>query len=36
VLVFPNLDARTSPTRMIGAIGGATVVGPILMGMRAR
>jgi len=35
VLIFPNLDAAHIATRMIGTIGGATVVGPILMGMRA-
>jgi len=35
VLVFPNLDAAHIATRMIGTIGGATVVGPILMGMRS-
>ena len=35
VLIFPNLEAAHIATRMIGAIGGATVVGPILMGMRS-
>jgi len=35
VLIFPNLDAAHIATRMIGTIGGATVVGPILMGMRS-
>jgi malate dehydrogenase (oxaloacetate-decarboxylating)(NADP+) len=35
VLIFPTLDAAHIATRMIGTIGGATVVGPILMGMRS-
>jgi malate dehydrogenase (oxaloacetate-decarboxylating)(NADP+) len=35
VLVFPNLDAAHIATRLMGTVGGATVVGPILMGMRA-
>ena len=35
VLIFPNLEAAHIATRMIGTIGGATVVGPILMGMRS-
>ena len=35
VLIVPNLEAAHIATRMIGAIGGATVVGPILMGMRS-
>jgi len=35
VLIFPNLDAAHISTRLMGSIGGATVVGPILMGMRS-
>jgi malate dehydrogenase (oxaloacetate-decarboxylating)(NADP+) len=35
VLVFPNLEAAHIAARMMGTIGGATVVGPILMGMRS-
>ncbi len=34
VLIFPNLESAHIATRMIGSIGNATVVGPILMGMR--
>jgi hypothetical protein len=35
VLIFPNLDSAHIGTRLMGTIGGATVVGPILMGMRS-
>jgi malate dehydrogenase (oxaloacetate-decarboxylating)(NADP+) len=35
VLVFPNLDAAHIAVRLMDAIGNATVVGPILMGMRS-
>ena len=35
VLVFPNLGAAHIAVRLMGAIGGASVVGPILMGMRS-
>jgi malate dehydrogenase (oxaloacetate-decarboxylating)(NADP+) len=35
VLVFPSLDAAHIAVRLMDAIGGATVVGPILMGMRS-
>ena len=35
VLIFPNLDSAHISTRLMGTIGGATVVGPILMGMRS-
>jgi malate dehydrogenase (oxaloacetate-decarboxylating)(NADP+) len=35
VLLFPNLDSAHIATRLMGTIGGATVVGPILMGMRS-
>jgi malate dehydrogenase (oxaloacetate-decarboxylating)(NADP+) len=35
VLVFPNLDAAHIAVRLMGTVGGATVVGPILMGMRS-
>jgi malate dehydrogenase (oxaloacetate-decarboxylating)(NADP+) len=34
VLIFPSLDAAHIASRMMGSIGGATVVGPVLMGMR--
>jgi malate dehydrogenase (oxaloacetate-decarboxylating)(NADP+) len=35
VLVFPNLAASHVAVRLMGSIGGASVVGPILMGMRS-
>jgi malate dehydrogenase (oxaloacetate-decarboxylating)(NADP+) len=35
VLVFPNLDAAHIAVRLMGSAGGASVVGPILMGMRS-
>jgi malate dehydrogenase (oxaloacetate-decarboxylating)(NADP+) len=35
VLIFPGLDAAHIATRLMGSIGGAHVVGPILMGMRS-
>jgi malate dehydrogenase (oxaloacetate-decarboxylating)(NADP+) len=35
VLVFPNLDAAHIAVRLMEAIGNASVVGPILMGMRS-
>ncbi len=35
VLIFPSLDSAHIATRLLGTIGGATVVGPILMGMRS-
>ena len=35
VLIFPNLHAAHIATRMMGAVAEATVVGPILMGMRS-
>ena len=34
VLVFPGLDAAHIAVRLMATVGGATVVGPILMGMR--
>ncbi len=34
VLVFPNLHAAHIAVRLMGSVGGASVVGPILMGMR--
>ncbi len=35
VLVFPNLDSAHIAVRLMSTIGNATVVGPILMGMRS-
>jgi malate dehydrogenase (oxaloacetate-decarboxylating)(NADP+) len=35
VLVFPNLHAAHIAVRLMGAVGEASVVGPILMGMRS-
>jgi malate dehydrogenase (oxaloacetate-decarboxylating)(NADP+) len=35
VLIFPGLDAAHIAVRLMDAIGNATVVGPILMGMRS-
>ncbi len=35
MLVFPNLDAAHIAVRLMDTIGNATVVGPILMGMRS-
>ena len=35
VLVFPNLGAAHIAVRLMGSVGGASVVGPILMGMRS-
>jgi malate dehydrogenase (oxaloacetate-decarboxylating)(NADP+) len=35
VLIFPNLDSAHISTRLMGTIGGETVIGPILMGMRS-
>ncbi len=35
VLIFPTLDAAHIAVRLMGSIGGAAVVGPILMGMRS-
>jgi len=34
VLIFPNLDAAHIAVRLMATVGGATVMGPILMGMR--
>ncbi len=34
VLIFPNLHAAHIAVRLMGSVGGASVVGPILMGMR--
>jgi malate dehydrogenase (oxaloacetate-decarboxylating)(NADP+) len=35
VLVFPNLHAAHIAVRMMASVGGASIVGPILMGMRS-
>jgi malate dehydrogenase (oxaloacetate-decarboxylating)(NADP+) len=35
VLIFPTLDAAHIATRLMGTVGEASVVGPILMGMRS-
>ncbi|MCP4003008.1 MAG: NADP-dependent malic enzyme [bacterium] len=35
VLVFPNLDSAHIAVRLMDAVGGASVVGPILMGTRS-
>jgi len=35
VLIFPNLDAAHIGTRLMSALGQASVVGPILMGMKS-
>jgi malate dehydrogenase (oxaloacetate-decarboxylating)(NADP+) len=35
VLIFPNLEAAHIAHRLMGTVGGASVVGPILMGMRS-
>jgi len=35
VLIFPSLDAAHIAVRLMGSVGGASVVGPILMGMRS-
>ena len=35
VLIFPNLHAAHIATRLMGSVAEATVVGPILMGMRS-
>ena len=35
VLVFPNLGAAHIAVRLMESVGGASVVGPILMGMRS-
>ena len=35
VLIFPGLNSAHIAVRMMGSIGGAAVVGPILMGMRS-
>jgi malate dehydrogenase (oxaloacetate-decarboxylating)(NADP+) len=35
VLIFPNLHAAHIATRLMGAVADATVVGPVLMGMRS-
>ena len=35
VLVFPSLDAAHIAVRLMGSIGEASVVGPILMGMQS-
>jgi phosphotransacetylase len=35
VLVFPNLHAAHIAVRLMGSIGDASIVGPVLMGMRS-
>ena len=35
VLIFPTLDSAHIAVRLMGSIGGASVVGPLLMGMRS-
>jgi malate dehydrogenase (oxaloacetate-decarboxylating)(NADP+) len=35
VLVFPNLHAAHIAVRLMGSVGGASIVGPVLMGMRS-
>ncbi|MFQ5697515.1 MAG: NADP-dependent malic enzyme [Myxococcota bacterium] len=35
VLVFPNLHAAHIAVRLMGSVGGVSVVGPVLMGMRS-
>jgi malate dehydrogenase (oxaloacetate-decarboxylating)(NADP+) len=35
VLIFPNLNSAHIAVRLMGSLGGASVVGPILMGMRS-
>jgi malate dehydrogenase (oxaloacetate-decarboxylating)(NADP+) len=34
-LIFPNLDAEHIGVRLMSALGQASVVGPILMGMKS-
>ncbi|HZY04698.1 MAG TPA: phosphate acyltransferase, partial [Anaeromyxobacteraceae bacterium] len=34
VFVFPNLDAANITYQMLKAIGGAEVIGPVLLGMK--
>ncbi|MGD2120941.1 MAG: NADP-dependent malic enzyme [Gemmatimonadota bacterium] len=34
ILVFPNLSAANTAYKLMGEIGGAEIIGPILMGMR--
>ena len=34
ILVFPNLSAANTAYKLMGEVGGAEVIGPVLLGMR--